>query len=246
MKERLIKFLAHLRIGQVKFEENVGLSRGFVNTLKGNLTIKTLRKIETAYPELNTNWLINGEGDMLKTNHQSNEVNNNKGIVGIQGNRNTIKNITSELKSGSKSTDDPYSINEKGKGVPYYDVDFLGGFDIMENDQTIKPAHYIDFPQYAKADYWVNVTGHSMEPLINHGDMIAMRTLNDWKTYMLFGEVYGIVTDEYRTIKYVKKSSKGEDYFLLKPENGDYDEQDIPISIIRNVFQVLGSAKKIF
>ena len=66
MKKRLIEFLAYLGIGQTKFEEKVGLSRGFVNTLKNNLTIKTLDKIESAYPELDINWLKKGEGEMLK------------------------------------------------------------------------------------------------------------------------------------------------------------------------------------
>jgi len=65
MKKRLIDFLAYLGIGQTKFEEKVGLSRGFVNTLRDNVTIKTLNKIETVYPELNIDWLKTGEGDML-------------------------------------------------------------------------------------------------------------------------------------------------------------------------------------
>ena len=66
MKERLINFLSYLGIGQTKFEEKTGLSRGFVNTLKSNPTVKSLNKIAAAYPELNINWLQTGEGDMLK------------------------------------------------------------------------------------------------------------------------------------------------------------------------------------
>ena len=139
-----------------------------------------------------------------------------------------------------------YSINQKGEGVPYYDIDFIGGFDLIENDQSLNPTCYIDFPHYSKADYWVNVTGRSMEPLINHGDLIAIRKLNDWKTYILMGEVYGIVTDEYRTIKRIRISNKGSEFLRLVPANDEYDEQDIPISIVRAVFQILGCAKRIF
>jgi len=40
MKKRLIEFLAYLRIGQDKFEKSVGLSRGFVNKLGDNTTLK--------------------------------------------------------------------------------------------------------------------------------------------------------------------------------------------------------------
>jgi phage repressor protein C with HTH and peptisase S24 domain len=66
MKERLVEFLAYLSMGQNKFEEKVGLSRGFVHRLGNNITLKTLKKITDAYPELNENWLKTGEGEMLK------------------------------------------------------------------------------------------------------------------------------------------------------------------------------------
>ena len=38
------------------------------------------------------------------------------------------------LKDGSKIPVKGYSA-----GVPYYNVDFLGGFDLVINDQTITP-----------------------------------------------------------------------------------------------------------
>jgi hypothetical protein len=67
MKKRITEFLAYLEIGQAKFEERVGLSRGFVNKMgDDNITIKTLDKIKVAYPELSIDWLVYGEGEMLK------------------------------------------------------------------------------------------------------------------------------------------------------------------------------------
>lgn len=137
-------------------------------------------------------------------------------------------------------------INHDRKGVPYFEVDFIGGFDLVENDQTITPAYYIDFPEYNDSDMWINMTGKSMEPTIWHGDKISVKALNDWNTYMLFGEIYAIVTDNYRTVKIVRKSKLGDDYVKLVPINVDFDEQDIPKSIIRKVYTVMGSAKKLF
>jgi phage repressor protein C with HTH and peptisase S24 domain len=66
MKERLIKFLAYIRMGQTKFEEKVGLSRGFVDKVGDSIREKNLDKINAQYPELNINWLKTGEGEMLK------------------------------------------------------------------------------------------------------------------------------------------------------------------------------------
>ena len=136
-------------------------------------------------------------------------------------------------------------LSTQATGVPYYDVDFCGGFDFVLNDQTKLPAGYINIPQYNKADSWANITGHSMEPLISNGDIIALRKVEDWQTYMLYGEVYGIMTNEWRTVKRVRKSPNP-DYIILEPINKEYDEQEIPKSIITGVWQILGCAKKFF
>lgn len=137
-------------------------------------------------------------------------------------------------------------INNDRRGVPFYNVDFIGGFDLVENNQTTSPAYYIDFAEYNNADMWINVTGKSMEPTLWHGDKISVKELNDWNTYLLYGEIYAIVTDEYRTVKIIRKSSLGDDYIRLIPINPDFDEQDIPKTIVKRVFTVLGSAKKLF
>jgi len=71
MKKRLIQFLNHLGIGQDKFAKSVGLSRGYVNNIKDNMTLRSVNKIVQVYPELNENWLLTGEGKMLKENNIS-------------------------------------------------------------------------------------------------------------------------------------------------------------------------------
>lgn len=134
---------------------------------------------------------------------------------------------------------------DQDAGTPYYDVDFCGGFEMFFNDQTTIPAGYINIPQYNKADSWANITGHSMEPLIGHGDMIALKKVEDWRTYMLYGEIYGIMTNEWRTVKRVRKA-ENPDSIILEPINKDYDKWEIPKDIITGVWQVLGCAKKLF
>jgi hypothetical protein len=96
MKERLIEFLAYLGIGQTKFEEKVGLSRGLINNIKGNISLKTLKKITESYPELNEDWLETGEGKMLKNKQQIEGVTNST-IVGANVNGNGIKITHNDL-----------------------------------------------------------------------------------------------------------------------------------------------------
>lgn len=135
----------------------------------------------------------------------------------------------------------------KEKGVPYYDVDFYGGFDFAFNDQTIQPAFLIDYAPYNDCDAWINVTGKSMSPFISHGDIAALKKLNNWQEFIPFGEVYAVLTEEHKTIKIVT-AGKDEDHLTLVPYNKsrEFVEQQIPKRIIHQMYRVKGSLKKFF
>lgn len=131
-------------------------------------------------------------------------------------------------------------------GVPYYNVDFIGGFDLVMNDQTINPEYRIDFKKYNDATCWCNVTGHSMEPEITHGDIIALKKIEDF-SFLPLGEVYAIVTtNNMRTIKRLGAGEKDDTYTLI-PSNKlpEYAPQQLPINMIRTIFQVLGCMKRL-
>ena len=83
VKERLIEFLKYKGLTQSRFEKSIGASNGFVNNISKGIGAEKLQRIICEYPDLNTQWLIFGEGDMLK-GHQ---VINDSGVV-IQGNTN--------------------------------------------------------------------------------------------------------------------------------------------------------------
>ena len=139
-------------------------------------------------------------------------------------------------------------INYEYKGAPYYNVDFIGGFDMVLNDQTRNPDYYINFEPYNKEGViWCNITGHSMEPELNNGDFIAMKEMTTPIEYLPAGEIYGIITDDYRTVKRIRMSEK-EGFVRLIPTNKspEYSEQDIPIKMIRKIYAVLGSMHRLF
>lgn len=66
IKQRIIRYIKSKRISQRRFETEAGLSNGFVNNIVKTIGADKLRKISIAYPELNTDWLLTGEGEMLK------------------------------------------------------------------------------------------------------------------------------------------------------------------------------------
>lgn len=120
MKDRLIKFLGYLKIGQNKFAQNVGLSPSFINNLGEGINLKSLQKILTAYPQLNERWLLTGEGNMTRETTQIAKGNGsiNSNISGnVEGNviisHNDFSNmieIQKELSDRLKTTQEQMSI----------------------------------------------------------------------------------------------------------------------------------------
>ena len=154
------------------------------------------------------------------------------------------RNISDGNKSNKKDFNP--TVNYDYIGSPYYNVDFIGGFDLLLNDQTVNPDFYINYPPYNKEGVvWVNLTGHSMEPELSNGDIIALKPMNTPIEYLPTGEIYAIITEEYRTVKRVRLSDRS-GYVRLIPSNSSFQEQEIPIEMITKVYAVLGSIRKFF
>lgn len=125
-------------------------------------------------------------------------------------------------------------------GVPYYDEDFVLGFNELGFPSSENPQFLVQMPKYANATLWCNATGHSMEPEINSGDVIALKLIEDF-SFLLTGDLYAIITTNgLRTIKRLGKG-RDEDHYRLIPTNKDYEEQEIPKRMILKVYKVLGN-----
>ena len=147
---------------------------------------------------------------------------------------------------GSMLKSEGVPVKSFTQGVPYYNVDFLGGFDLLPDDQTTRPEYLIDFKAYDRATCWCNISGHSMEPEISNGDIIALREVPD-PTFLPFGEVYAIVTTTgMRTVKRIGPGKDSETYSLIPANKSpEFGVQEIPKSMVAKVFEVLGCMKKL-
>lgn len=91
MKERIIRFINYKGITIQAFELKAGLSNGAVSKMGDGTRRRTLEKISNSYPELNINWLLTGEGEMLKNSNAGVNINQGDGNIIGQGNYNNIK-----------------------------------------------------------------------------------------------------------------------------------------------------------
>lgn len=65
VKERILEFIKHKNITMKFFENQCGLSSGYVTSMRKGFGSKKLNNVLSAFPELNREWLLYGEGKML-------------------------------------------------------------------------------------------------------------------------------------------------------------------------------------
>ena len=215
IKQNILLYLAQKGVSPYEFYKESGVTRGILQQNNG-ISEDNIARFLAYASDVSIEWLITGRGEMLSTMQE---------------------------KSDSEEKLPKVSYNP-AIGKPYYDVDFLGGFNEIVNSQVTIPTNNIVIQGFEKADFWCNVTGHSMEPKINHGDIIALHkcTLED----IQYGEIYAVVLDTLRTIKILRRSSDPQKLRFVPINTTDYDEQEYPVERIMNVFEVIGSISKFF
>ncbi|MBQ7413844.1 MAG: S24 family peptidase [Prevotella sp.] len=202
------------------FERSIGASKGVLSrAVKYGTDIqsKWIQTIVENYPQYSPLWLLTGKGDMY---------------------------FQPTKKIGDIFSPNLQISHEDGIGTPYYNVDFIGGFSEIFNSQATVPTCNIIVPGFEKATVWCNVTGHSMEPKITHGDIIALRQCE--VRDIQYGEIYAVVLDTIRTIKILRKGSTKEFLRYVPINIKDFDEQEYEISRIIKIFEVIGSISKFF
>lgn len=219
IKQNILLYLAQKGVSPYEFYKESGVTRGILQQNNG-ISEDNIARFLAYATDVSVEWLITGRGEMLSTMQEKKQE-----------------------KSDSEEKLPKVSHNPT-IGKPYYDVDFLGGFNEIVNSQVTIPTNNIVIQGFEKADFWCNVTGHSMEPKINHGDIIALHkcTLED----IQYGEIYAVVLDTLRTIKILRRSSDPKKLRFVPINTTDYDEQEYPVERIMNVFEVIGSISKFF
>lgn len=67
VKDRTIKFVKYKGITMKSFEAKCGLSSGYITSMRKGFGANKLNNVLIAFPELNRDWLLYGEGEMLKS-----------------------------------------------------------------------------------------------------------------------------------------------------------------------------------
>lgn len=293
---QIIEALAeYLKISVAELSQKAGYERAqsFYDVLNGktkNISPKMAKNIVSAFPKINKDWLLTGNGEMLVQNTPEEEPEEEETYLRAERNRYSlslqrIQELTNlplrTLKAydnGSKEMPDDIleafenlfhrienEYNEREEDnkiipilitddmvsnvkVPFYEVDFAGGFTSPEMFSEVKPSFVISSPSFAGADFACVLTGNSMSRRIKNGSVIGLKKINEWWEYFPTNEIYAIVTKNgLRTVKIVKRSSES-GYIDLIPDplpeynNPPYETETIRMEYVIGFYQVVAHA----
>lgn len=243
--KRIKQYIDYKGITNQNFEKLIGFSNGaFASQLKNNRTIGVdkLENILIAFPELNPEWLLTGNGEMIKTKSKKNviEKNYNKNYNENYNEPNVKKTYAIEL--AEKPTNTGIEANNlDNAGIPLIPIDAMAGFgtgavQVMHYDTS----KYI-VPEFSElnVDFMIRVKGSSMVPKYNSGDLVACKKLVITDIFFQWNKVYVLDTEQGALIKRVKKGSR-DNYILLISDNQNYDPFELHLSKIFAVALVVG------
>ncbi len=214
-----------------KFERNIDVGSTTIrNAIKRNSEIKLdiVEKIVTAYPQVNKEWLLTGEGKMFIESAVS--EGSSKEVIPLG------KHVHTRLKP-----EDYKSAFEGWEGVPMYNTPITASFiNSYRDDAVFIPQYYLFDPRFRDCDFGAIITGDSMHSEIRHGDFIACKEVID-KEFVVYGDIYYIVAKNgLETCKYLNADPASRDNFLLVPKNEKISPSPIKKGMIDKLYKVRG------
>ena len=228
-----------------KISKEIDVSNGYFAKTKaknGSVGSEIIEKIVSYYPDLNVEWLITGNGEMIKTKSLKNVLKKNEDIYeDINEDKPNVKK-TYAIELAEKPTNTGIEANNLGNaGIPLIPIDAMAGFgtgavQVMHYDTS----KYI-VPEFSElnVDFMIRVKGSSMVPKYNSGDLVACKKLVITDIFFQWNKVYVLDTEQGALIKRVKKGSR-DNYILLISDNKNYDPFELNLSKIFAVALVVG------
>lgn len=213
VKERILFFISFKRLSVRSFEEKCSLSNGYIKAMRKGFGPDKLSNVLHEFPELNREWLLYGEGEMLKTQPQPSVTQTN-----VNGNNNYVGGNSINMNARANDEDDiPYA--EQVPVVPPTVVR-QAGVDILEyvrdNFGVVEKSSVVVNDMQLTA--WIPMPDDCMAPEIQKGDRLGLCAYRKGEENPIPGKIYAIDTMSNGTIvRYLYITAEGD--FLMRSQN---------------------------
>lgn len=221
IKDRILKISDYSGLTKELFFSKIGMTtanfRGKAKETPINST--AIENILSVFPEINPEWLITGNGPMLK----------NTSVESIK----SIKKDNQEniIPAKPTSPSDP-------KGIPLIPTYAMAGFFTGDIQVLEYECERFIIPTFKGADFLIPVKGASMEPKYSSGDLVACKKMAI-DTFFQWNKVYVLDTEQGPLIKRINEGAK-KDTLLICSENPQYPPFELKRSLINNIALVVG------
>lgn len=113
VKERLKVYIDYKGLSMRKFCLSIGVSPSYVNNINQSIQPQKIDSITNHYPDLNTGWLLTGEGEMLKGDEVPKSTNAIKKVEVSEEAWDVIKKQADSLASKDRQMEELISLLKK-------------------------------------------------------------------------------------------------------------------------------------
>jgi phage repressor protein C with HTH and peptisase S24 domain len=219
VSQRLIEIIGHFADGNEKrFAESIGVKPAVINNYtKGKQQSKpgfeVLQKMAATYPTLNIEWILSGNGHMLKrtTEHER--------IVMLP--QQTSADIVAVP-----------VINRRAA------ANYLSGYQTQEYFEELDVINLPRSFVKGKQCYALQVTGDSMEPTLYENDYLICHLIDrsEWE-YLDEGQVCVVVSERGLQVKRIKNKLHSQ-YLTLVSDNPKHPPFDMEHSEVMEIWKV--------
>lgn len=240
VKQRLVQFIKMMHLTQRGFEELCGMGNGYVNSIRKSIGPEKMQSIIRAFPQLNREWLLYGEGQMLKSTpsvQQNNVHGNNNYNNGVQV-LPAFSNVEDMCPQCGNTAVPPAYIKIPDKIIYAPDMNVTEWVeDNLDACERIDFLKMLD-PRTLKVQ---RINTRAMEPWISEGAYLFTRYIPEWKRLLFDGTLYGIDLDYPHMI--IRRVYDDGENIKCVPINPDYAPIIVPRERVLGVYEIVASLK---
>lgn len=226
--DRVLQIIDFKQINKNKFYIETGLSNGFLDKVK-DIGGSKIEQILKCYPEINPEWLLTGQGLMLKTTTPPPII--------------TPKTAPTLPKTAKQPPATATPALAPNQGIPLIPLEAFAGIGFNNHHSielhTIEERYVIPLFEGKGIDFLITVSGSSMWPKYASGDVVACKFVHQ-RLFIQWNKIYVVNTHSQGVLIKRLKKSGDDNAITCRSDNKDYDDFDIPLSDIQNIALVIG------
>lgn len=230
--------IAHYTGGnKSQFAKKLGIKPQTINTWDSRSTFD-IELIYSKCEHISADWLLTGEGPMLKTSTSS----AHEAPCPDEKERKTEKNGEKQRRS-EKNREYSSRIHKLPEGsiegIPLIPASAMAGaFTSDVSIMEYECEHYI-IPDFKGADFLIRVKGDSMQPTYYSGDLVACQKIPLDDIFFQWNKTYVLDTNQGAIIKRVLPG-KDEDHICIVSDNTKYPPFELEKSYLHAIALVRG------